>query len=295
MSKLNRRDFLGQAAATVGAAALAAQAEADAAPRLPRTATSTVTLGKTGLKTSFLGVGTGTVGGRHQSNQTRLGQEAFTRLIRHAYDRGITFFDCADSYGSHTFLREAIKGLPREKLFIQTKVINRDPQKAREDVDRFRKELGVDHIDSLLIHVVTRPTWVSDFEAVRDVLSEAQQRKVVRRLGVSCHSIGSLRSAAKSPWVEVDLARFNHRGEKMDDKPEVVAEELRAMRKQGKAVLGMKILGEGAFKTDEEINASLKYVLSSGCVDAIEVGFESPAQIDDLIKRIDSVLKELRA
>lgn len=297
MNPMNRREFLERAAVTVGAAALGSQIlpEAEAAKRLPKTVSDKVSLGNTKIKVSLIGIGTGTIGGGKQSNQTRLGQEGFTRLIRHAYDNGITFFDVADQYGSHPYLKEALKGIPREKIVIQTKINSRDPQRAKEDIDRVRMELGTDYVDTLLMHVVTKPTWASDFEAARDVFAEAKEKKVVRRHGVSCHGFGALKTAAATPWVEVDLARINPKGMHMDDKPENVVPVLKDMRAQGKGVIGMKIFGQGDMKTAEERHESLRYVLASGAVDAFVIGFESTEQIDDTISRTNRILKELRS
>src|SRR5438876_12256782 len=168
---MKRREFMERSLAAAGAVALGGAVPAAAKYR-PKSAVDRVPLGKTGLMIPFLGIGTGTVGWNHQSNQTRIGQEGFNRLIRHAYDAGVRYLDAADQYGSHAYLKQAIKGLPREHFFIQTKIINRTAAEAKADLDRFRKELGVDHFDSVLVHVVTKPTWTEDFKGVRDVLSE---------------------------------------------------------------------------------------------------------------------------
>jgi len=159
-----RRAFLGQSAAAVGAAlALAGKLPAlEGNSRKLTSGADQVTLGKTGIKTSLLGLGTGSAGVRHSSNQVRLGQEKFVKLVRHAYDRGITYFDTADQYGSHIFLREAIKGLPREKLFIQTKTRARTPDQAKADIDRFLEELGIEYLDTLLLHCMQTKDWPKD-------------------------------------------------------------------------------------------------------------------------------------
>jgi predicted aldo/keto reductase-like oxidoreductase len=219
-----------------------------------------------------------------------MGQEAFNRLIRHAYDSGVRYLDAADQYGSHTYLKQAIQGLPREAFYIQTKIINRTAKEASADLDRFRQEMGVDYFDSVLVHVVTKPTWVDDFKGVRDVLSEAKQKGIVRAHGVSCHSIEALHAAADSPWVEVDLARLNHKGAHMDAAPEVVCPVLDRMHASGKGVIGMKILGQGDLASDADRDASLRYVISQSCVHAMVIGFERPEQIDDAIRRINTIL-----
>jgi predicted aldo/keto reductase-like oxidoreductase len=294
MAPLSRRDFLGQSAAAVGALAVAGQlAPAADAPRTLNSATDQVVLGRTGIKTSLIGLGTGSVGVRRSSNQVKLGQDKFVRLVRYAYERGITYFDTADQYGSHIFLREAIRGLPREKLFIQTKTRATNAEVARADIMRFREELGTDYVDTLLMHCMQKEGWPTDFRPVMDVLSEAKAKKWVRAVGVSCHGMDPLRTAVKTDWVEVDLARINPVGVKarMDGSPEEVVPCLRAMHQQGKGVLGMKILGEGTFKTPEEQLASLKFVIGLGCVDAFVIGFESPEQIDQILRLAETAIK----
>ena len=79
------------------------------------------TLGKSGVQVSLVGMGTGSIGSGQASNQTKLGVKGFTKVVRHALDHGVTFFDVADQYGSHVFLREALKGVPRDEYPIQTK------------------------------------------------------------------------------------------------------------------------------------------------------------------------------
>ena len=293
MSVLSRREFLGQSAAVVGA--LAAAGPLAAAPaRKINSPTDQVVLGKTGVKTSLIGLGTGSVGVKRSSNQVKLGQEKFTRLVRHAYDRGITYFDTADQYGSHIFLREALRGIPREKLYLQTKTRATSAAVARADLDRFREELGTDYIDTLLMHCMTKGGWPTDFRPVMDMLSEAKAKGWVRAVGVSCHGLAPLQTAVKSDWVEIDLARINPVGGnkgRMDGTPQEVAACLRSMHDQGKGVIGMKILAEGTLKKPEEQLQSLQFVLGLGCVDAFVIGFESPEQIDQILKLTEVALK----
>jgi predicted aldo/keto reductase-like oxidoreductase len=294
MSQLSRRDFLGQSAAAVGAlAATNLLAKAAEAPRQLKSGADQVTLGRTGIKTSLIGMGTGSNGVNHSSNQVRLGNEKFCKLVRYAYDKGITYFDTADQYGSHIYLRDALQGLPREKLFIQTKTRSTTAEMAKADIERLRQELGMDYVDTLLMHCMTKSTWPTDFRPVMDVLLEAKRKDWVKAIGTSCHGMEPLRAAVKCDWVEVDLARINPVGVKarMDGPPEEVVPCLRAMHEQGKGILGMKILGEGTFKTEEQQLASLRFVLGLGCVDAMVIGFESPQQIDQIMQRVEIALK----
>jgi predicted aldo/keto reductase-like oxidoreductase len=295
MSDLTRRGFLGHSAAAVGAlAAGAALTRAAEARPKPTSAASQVELGRSGVKTSLLGMGTGSVGVKHSSNQVKLGEEKFKKLVRYAYDRGITYFDTADQYGSHIYLREALRGIPREKLFIQTKTRATTAAMARADVERFREELGTDYLDTLLMHCMVKGSWPTDFRPVMDVLSEAKAKGKVRAVGVSCHGLDPLRAAAKNDWIDVDLARINPvggRAGRMDGTPEQVAECLKAMHARGKGILGMKILAEGTLKTPEKQLESLRFVLGLGCVDAFVIGFEKPEQIDQIMRLIETALK----
>jgi len=287
---MQRREFLIRSATGLGAAWLTSKdvlaALAVQPPLKKFSATDTVTLGGTGIKTSRLAMGTGTVGSGHHSNQTALGVKGLSDLLLNGYDQGLRFFDSADSYGSHEHVAAALKHVPRDKVTVLSKTWARDPATARADLDRFRKELGVDYLDVCLMHCLTEADWTERYKGVMDVLSEAKQKGIIRAHGCSCHSIEALRAAAKSPWVEIDFARINPIGSHMDADPATVVSVLREMKAAGKAVVGMKILGQGdlASRQDEAI----KYALSLGVLDAFTIGAESKAQQEDLIRRIAS-------
>jgi predicted aldo/keto reductase-like oxidoreductase len=295
MSHLSRRDFFGQSALAVGSlAATASLVRSTTTVTKIKNSTDQVVLGNTGIKTSLIGMGTGSHGVKHSSNQMRLGHDGFTKLVRYAFDQGISYFDTADQYGSHIYLRDALKGLPREKLFIQTKTRATTAEMARADIERFREELSTDYLDTLLMHCMTKRSWPVDFRPVMDVLSDAKSKGRVRAVGVSCHGMDPLQAAVQSDWVEVDLARINPVGGnagRMDGTPDEVASCLKAMHRQGKGILGMKILAEGTLKTPEQIQKSLQFVLGLGCVNAFVIGFESPQQIDQILRITEGVLK----
>ena len=247
-------------------------------------ASDTVVLGQTGIHTSRLAMGTGTSGWRHHSNQTDLGLKGLSDLLLNGYDHRLRFFDSADSYGSHPHVAEALKHVPRDKVTVLTKTGARDPASARADLDRFRRELGTDYLDICLMHAVTEGDWTERFKGVMDVLSEAKQKGIIRAHGCSCHSIEALRAAAKSPWVEVDLARINPVGADMDASPNKVIAVLKEMKAAGKAVVGMKILGQG--KLRNRVDDALRYALSLGILDAFTIGAENKSEQEDLIRRI---------
>jgi len=255
-------------------------------PPLPQkfTAADTVTLGKTGIKTSRLAMGTGTVGVGHHSHQTALGVKGLSDLLLNGYDKGLRFFDAADSYGSHPHVAEALKHIPRDKVTVLSKTWARDAAGTRADLDRFRKELGVDYIDVVLMHCLTEGDWTDKFKGTMDVLSEAKEKGIIRTHGCSCHSIEALHTATKSPWVEVHLVRINPVGAYMDAKPEEVVSAIREMKAAGKGVIGMKILGAGDLRTRQD--DAIKYALSLGLLDAFTIGAENIGEQEDLIRRI---------
>jgi aryl-alcohol dehydrogenase-like predicted oxidoreductase len=293
MSRFTRREFLHWTAAASAFACLGRKTLAARLASLPSSlpslnqkfsATDTVTIGQTGIKTSRLAMGTGTVGSGHHSNQTALGIDGLSRLLQNGYDNGLRFFDAADSYGSHPHVAEALKHVDRSKVTLLTKSWARSASEMNGDLERFRRELGTDHLDIVLMHCVTEGDWTTRYRGAMDALSEAKQKGVIRAHGCSCHTIEALRAAAKSPWVEVDLARVNPIGSHMDAEPEVVVSVLREMRSAGKGVVGMKILGQGDMRNRQ--NEALNYALGLGVLDAFTIGAESINEQTDLMKRI---------
>jgi len=300
LNKVSRRQFIQWSAAAASAALAAPTGLLAAEPALKRTAADQVTLGNTGIKLSRLGFGAGSNSGNVQRT---LGHETFNKLIRYAYDQGITYFDTAQSYQTHTWIREAIKGLPREKLYIQTKISNpgADPLKA---IDNFRKELDMDYVDSLLVHCATTHNWDDERKKVMDALAEAQEKKWVRAKGVSCHSLPALHRAAEIPWVQVHLVRVNPQGAWVDTPKEDwnaksdashvpgVVEELKAMKAKGRGIIGMKMIGNGEFTKAEDREKAIRFAMQCGLLDAVVIGFKSTAEIDEAIERINRALAE---
>jgi aryl-alcohol dehydrogenase-like predicted oxidoreductase len=285
-----RREFLRKTATGMGAAWLSsttslASVLAFETPTRKFNAHDEITLGKTGIRTSRLAMGTGTIGFGGASNQTRLGMSPFARLLVNGFnENGLRFFDTADSYGSHPYVATAVKQLPRDKVVIMTKTDNRDPSGVRRDLDRFRRELGVDYIDIVLIHCVTESDWTTRYRGVMDNLSEAKHQGIIRAHGVSCHSLTALRAAAASPWVEVDLVRLNPIGSHMDADPDTVIKIIKQMRADGKGIIGMKILGQGDMR--DRPSEAIRYALNSGVLDAFTIGAESQTEQNDLTQRI---------
>jgi len=300
---ITRRQFI-QTSAVAGAALLAPWTGLRAATAVApaRTAADQVPLGKTGLQLSRLGMGTGSSGGRIQR---ALGKDAFVKLIHYAYDQGITYFDAAQAYATFTWMGDAIKGLPREKLFIQSKIMG-DPGDILDTIDYHRKVFNTDYIDSLLVHCMIDGNWTDEKKRMMDDYNEAKQRKWIRAKGVSCHSLPALRAANASDWTEVHLVRVNPQGRRIDgpeqevwpsDNPvhdvTPVMAQIKEMHAKGRGIIGMKIIGDGQFVNPEDREKSIRYAMACKDIDAVVIGFINTAQIDEAIERINRALKEV--
>ena len=300
MPQYNRRDFLKTSLAGLGLAVTVPHhlTAAELARPLAFKGTDIVPLGKTGIQVTRLAQGTGYNGVKHTSAHTRAGKESFDRLVHHSIDRGITFIDMADLYGSMPFMKDVLKGMKRDRFVLLSKLWPRPASwvtpsgGAKAEVDRFRQELDTDMLDVCLIHCMTNDKWPAEYERIRDELSELKQKKIIRAAGVSCHDFGALKVAAEHPWVDVIFARINHIGGKQyscDASAEELAPVLKTARKNGKAVVGMKIFGAGKLVKPDEKDASLKFVFQNGLVDAITVGALKPEEVDDTLDRMAKV------
>ncbi len=263
-----------------------------------------VSLGNTGIKVPLISSGTGYSGGNRQSNQTRLGKEKFEALLHYEFERGIRFFDCADTYGTHPYVTSAFQSLPRDKYILSSKIwfhAGGIPETERPDADivvqRFLKELKTDYLDLLLMHCLTDPNWPKQFEKQMEIMEKLKEKGMIRAHGVSIHSLPALKACLDNPWVDFVHTRINAYGDAMDDRnPEVVAEVIKKLHEQGKGIVGMKLIGNGNFRNDpEKIDTSLRYVLTLKSVDTLIIGFETPDEVDDYVTRVEKTLNTLPA
>jgi len=289
MHTMNRRQFLLRSAGAVAATV--------AAPHLAWAETATgfdpfavKVLGKTGIETSYLGMGTGTNGWGKNSDQQRQGLDYFNDLLIAGYERGVRYFDLADQYGSHDNMARAIKDgrMDRSKLLLLTKSTSRDAEGMAADIERFRQELDTDYLDAVLLHCLTEGGWTESMEPVMDVLTEAKAKGHIRAHGVSCHNLDAMKDASESPWVDIMLSRINPYGLSMDGTVEEVVAVLEKAHANGKGMLGMKIAG-GAPMEPEKLSKSLEFVLDLDCIDAITMGFVKQDEFADAIARIEAV------
>lgn len=295
---MNRRQFLGAIIAGTGAL-LWDQAVFAAKPIVSTDPFQMMPLGKTGIQVSLIGAGTGFKGGNRQSRMTRMGKDKFEALLKYQFERGVRYFDCADTYGTHPFVASAFKSLPRADYVLCSKLWfyqGNLPESERPDanivVDRFRKELDTDYIDLLLIHCVMTPDWPELFKRQMDIMADLKSKGIIRAHGVSVHSLEALEVCVDTPWVDSVHVRLNAFGEAMDSRdPATVAKVVNKLYDKGKGVVAMKLIGNGQFRDDpEKINTSIEFVLGLGTVNTVIVGFENPEQVDDYALRVQKFL-----
>src|SRR3974390_1336652 len=295
-SRVSRREFLQTSITATGAMMLGASVARAAAKR---TAVDQVTLGQTGIKLSRLGMGTGSNSGQIQYD---LGREGFNSLIRYAYDQGITYFDCSQTYRTFEWLGGSVKGLPREKLFIQSKIPGQ-PEDILKVIDHHRKVFDTDYVDTMLIHCMIKEGWTDQWKRIMDGFDDAKQKGWIRSKGVSCHSLPALKGATETPWAEVHLVRVNPQGRRIDGPEEIVwtdavhdvspvVTQLKAMRAKGRGVIGLKIIGNGDFVNAEDREKSIRFAMSRPELDAVVIGFKNRDEVDEAIRRINSALAD---
>lgn len=246
-----------------------------------------VMLGRTGIESSYLSIGTGTVGGSQESNQTRLGHAELVDLMGYAHEQGVTSLDLADSYGSHAHAADHIRAVGRDSVLVSTKTGAKEPEKARADILRFLSELDTDRLDIVLMHGMGHADWPAERAAVMDVFTEFKRQGVIGAVGVSCHDHGALQSSADVEWVDFVLARINYDGVRMDATPDEIVATLQRIHGAGKAICGMKIVGQGPLTDD--YREGIKYVYDLECVDMMTIGMESRAEVDANVARIEEL------
>lgn len=260
-------------------------------------ATDWVTLGKSNVKVTRLAFGTGTFSGR---TQRELGQEEFTRLVRHAYDRGIRFFETAESYGEmHKMLGIALKGIPRDSYRLMSKVTTREGVNPQAKIDELRKLANTDYFDVLLMHYQHVASWPTDTVRWQDGISEAKVKQAVVGYGASVHGLPALRKFPGNKWLEIAMIRVNHNGTKMDAEDyrtsglgnvnEVVS-HVKQVHSEGMGVISMKLAGEGAFTSREDRQKAMKYAFRNAGVDSVTVGYKNTAEIDEAIENLNLAL-----
>ena len=259
-------------------------------------ATDWVTLGKSGVQVTRLAFGTGSLSGRVQRD---LGQGGFTNLVRYAYDRGIRFFETAESYGEmHRMLGVALKGIPRDSYRMMSKVTIHAGVNPQDKFDELRKLANTEYFDIMLLHWQHTATWPADTGRWQDGILEAESKKAIVSHGASVHGLPALRQVPGNKWLDVAMIRMNHKGTRMDAEDyatdglgnvsEVVT-HVKQVRKEGMGVISMKLVGEGTFNREDR-QAAMRFAFKNAAVDCVTVGYKNTAEIDEAVENLNLAL-----
>jgi 1-deoxyxylulose-5-phosphate synthase len=292
MSPYSRREFLktGIAAGTI--ASVGTLPLHAAKP----TATDVVTLGKSGVQVTRLAFGTGSNNGHVQS---ALGQQEFSKLVAYAYERGIRFFETAESYTTPAMLGEALKPYPRESYVLMNKVTTDEGVDPHVRFDEMRRISKTEYFDIMLLHWQHTDSWVAETARWQDGILEAQQKKKIRSRGASVHGLPALRQMPGNKWLEVAMIRMNHKGTRMDGPvpdddnlgivPEVVA-HVKQVKGDGMGVVSMKLCGDGTFTQHSDRQAAMRFAFKNAGVDCVTVGFKNKQEVDEAIDNLNLAL-----
>jgi aryl-alcohol dehydrogenase-like predicted oxidoreductase len=306
---MKRREFLGMAALGAGTLTLETISAQETAKQTivkkvekPNDLNEWVQLTKE-VRCSRIGFGTGMRGSQRTSDLTRMGWPKGIELLQFAYDHGVRFFDCADLYGTHFVVAEAMKGKPRDSYVLGTKIwllSGGIPEKERlspeETIPRFLREFKTDYIDLVQIHCMTDKNWTSKNEEAMASLARLKEKGLIRAHGVSTHSNAAVEHAAQTVWCDTIHVRINSEGMNMDgprDNPaQRVEESVRAIQtahNAGKGIIAMKVLGEGKMSGDYELRKkSTNFVKNLDCVDVMIVGFTEKQHITEFVDLVKS-------
>jgi 1-deoxyxylulose-5-phosphate synthase len=292
MSPYSRREFV-KAGLAVGALASVGSLPLKAERR---TATDMVTLGKSNVRVTRLAFGTGTMSGQVQRD---LGQKEFTRLVRYAHERGIRFYETAESYGDmHRMLGVALQGVPRDSYQLMSKVTTTPGVNPQEKIDELRRLAKTEYFDIMLLHWQHSGTWPVDTVQWQDGIDEAELKKAVLSRGASVHGLPALRQVPGDSWLDVAMIRVNHKGVRMDAEdyatdglgnvPEVV-QHVQQARAKGMGVISMKLIGEGVFNREDRQKA-MRFAFRNAGVDSVTVGYKNTQEIDEAIENLNMAL-----
>lgn len=153
-----------------------------------------VTLGQTGITVEKNSFGALPI--------QRISKEEAVKLLRKAYDHGVTFFDTARFYtDSEEKLGEAFHGM-REKIYIATKTAAVTPEAFWKDLETSLRNLRTDYIDIYQFHNPSFCPKPGDGSGVYEAMLEAKAKGMIRHIGITNHRLNVANEAVESGLYE---------------------------------------------------------------------------------------------
>lgn len=203
------------------------------------------------------------------------------KILVEAYKKGYNFWDAADNYNTHCHIRAALEEVPRKKAVITTKISSQTYEQAKKDVEKCLIELGTDYIDILLLHGIDSVGEFKECKGAWRCLKKSKKEGVIKAIGVSTHTPVVVDFLSNID-CDVILTTMNKIGHSVYGDLDKQVKAVRKAVKNGKGLLGMKVLGEGDPKLLEDVFSSIKYAASLP-FHSLLIGIRS---LDDLRKDI---------
>ena len=299
-ARINRRGFLQRGAFTLAAFSTASLR---GATKTPLYSWDVVPMGRAKILATRQGLGIGD--GTAEAFQ-KMGQSGFTRLVRHALDQGVRYFDLLPG-PAHGLMAAALKGVPREKYTLVTNFRHPEEQVPARMLERFLQELRTDYLDAVLLGAILTRDWAKEpkWAERRDLLSAAKQSSRVKAFGVSVHGWEALQSVPHDPWIEMAMVSCNHRGAWMDGPPgkqlsererrDLATPLIADIHAAGIGVAGMKVFSHGGYREAQvpvsERLSALRYVMAPGTIDTLPIQCESIQEFNEVQSLINLVGK----
>jgi len=198
------------------------------------------------------------------------------RVLRHAFECGINFFDTANAYrDSEAKIGEAFKG-QRDQIILTSKTFQRDGAKVREHLENSLKMLQTDYLDLYQLHQVAQE---KDWQAVLapggalEEVTRARDAGKIRYLGVTSHSLPMAIKLVRTGLFDTVQFPFNF----IEDAAQ--HELLPLVREMGIGFIVMKPFAGGAI---DNASATFKFLRQHDDIVPIP-GFESTAQVDEVL------------
>lgn len=230
-------------------------------------------LGKTGIVVSRLCFGTLTIG----PLQARLSVEKGASLLVEAYERGINFFDTAETYHNYDYLRTAFKGM-NSKPVVATKSYAYKASTMEKSLSRALKEMSLEAVDIFLLHEQESENTIKGHYEALEYLLRAKEKGYIRVVGISCHTVAAVEAALKFPEIEIIHPLVNIRGIGIrDGTPKQMLEVIMKAAEQGIGIYAMKPLGGGHLIQQSE--EAFQFVLSHSFINSVAVGMQSREEL----------------
>ncbi len=175
-----------------------------------------VELGKTGIKVSRLGIGTGTGLPSGHCAQALMDTNELAGLLLYSLDRGINHWDTAFQYNTYSHIKEALKQVRRSDVVLTTKFSAAHEKETIRDFNTTLNDLNVDYVDVCLLHGVRTNTELQMRSGALNAMVKLKKEGKVRAVGLSSHGLGVLKSVLEMPELDLVWGRINYAGLHMD-------------------------------------------------------------------------------